>query len=151
MEKFTQAGDFRFEACPDYGKFQDGQRQRNIKKSGKTANGTQRFQRKTCRRTFTETYGTIFYRKRTAEHEILETLALIAEGNRISTLSRIKGHKEDTIAQWLREAAQHAEMIEAVLMAEFRIQSGQFWRYTMLNMDSRLRVARGTGLKDGYR
>ena len=133
MEKFAQTGDFcPYEACPDYGKLQDGQRQQNIKKSGKTANGTQRYQCKTCGRTFTETYGTIFYRKRTAEHEILETLALIAEGNRMSTLSRVKGHKEDTIAQWLREAAQHVEMIEAVLMADFRIQRGQLdalWTY----------------------
>lgn len=50
----------------------------------------------------------------------------------MSTLSRVKGHKEDTIAQWLREAAQHAEVIEAVLMAEFRIQGGQLdaiWTY----------------------
>ena len=133
MEKFTQTGDYcPNEACSDYGKIQDSQTQQNIKKSGKTANGTQRYQCKTCRRTFTETYGTIFYRKRTPEHEILETLALIAEGNRMSTLSRVKGHKEDTIAQWLREAAQHAEAIEEVLMSEFRVQRGQLdalWVY----------------------
>lgn len=133
MEKFAQTGDFcPNEACPDYGKVQDSQTQQNIKKSGKTANGTQRYQCKTCRRTFTETYGTIFYRKRTAEHEILETLALIAEGNRMSTLSRVKDHKEDTIAQWLREAAQYGEAIEELLMSEFRVQRGQLdalWTY----------------------
>jgi transposase-like protein len=133
METFAQTGDFcPNKACPDYGKLQDGQNQQNIKKSGKTANGTQRYQCKTCHRTFTETYGTIFYRKRTPEHEILETLALIAEGNRMSTLSRVKGHKEDTIAQWLREAAQHAEAIEEVLMSEFRVERGQLdalWVY----------------------
>ena len=76
MEKFAQAGEFcPNESCPDYGKVQAGQTQQNIIKSGKTANGTQRHQCKTCNRTFTETYGIIFYRKRTPEHEILETLA----------------------------------------------------------------------------
>jgi transposase-like protein len=133
MERFARTGDFcPNRVCPDYGKLQDGQTQQNIKKSGKTANGTQRYQCKICKRTFTQTFGTIFYRKRTSEHEILETLALIAEGNRISTLSRVKGHKEDTISQWLREAAQHAEEIEEILMNEFRIQRGQLdalWAY----------------------
>ena len=133
MERFARTGDFcPNEVCPDYGKLQDGQTQQNIKKSGKTANGTQRYQCKTCKRTFTQTFGTIFYRKRTSEHEILETLALIAEGNRISTLSRVKGHKEDTISQWLREAAQHAEAIEEVLMSEFRVGRAQLdalWAY----------------------
>jgi len=85
MEKFAKPGDFcPNEACADYGKLQTSQ-QENIKKSGLTTKGVQRYQCKTCLKTFTETYGTIFYGKRTSEHEILETLALLAEGNRIST------------------------------------------------------------------
>jgi hypothetical protein len=78
-----------------FGKLQDSQQQ-NLQKFGKTRKGVQRYRFKTYWKTFTETYGTIFYGKRTPEHEILETLALLAEGNRISTLPRIKGHKEDT-------------------------------------------------------
>ena len=132
MGKFAQSGDFcPNEDCPDYGKLQTDQEQ-NIKKSGKTANGFQRFQCKTCGKTFTATVGRIFYRKRTPEHEIPEMLAFLAEGNRISTLSWVKGHKEDTILQWLREAAQHAEQLEEVLMGEFRVERGQLdalWAY----------------------
>jgi hypothetical protein len=41
--------------------------------------------------------GMIFYRKRTSEEEILETLAWLAEGNWIGSLTRVKGHQEDTI------------------------------------------------------
>jgi hypothetical protein len=62
----------------------------------------------------------------------LETLALIAEGSRISSLSRVKGFKEDTIAQWLREAAEHMEQVEEVLLSEFKIERGQLdalWAY----------------------
>jgi len=132
MEKFARPGDFcPNEACSDYGKLQNEQ-QRNLQKFGKTRKGVQRYQCKTCGKTFTETYGTIFYGKRTAEHEILEALALLAEGNRISTVARVKGHKEDTILKWLREAATHVEQIEDVLMAEFRVQRGQIdalWAY----------------------
>jgi transposase-like protein len=133
MEKFGKPGDFcPNKACPDYGKVQDGQRQRNIRKYGKTRAGIQRYQCQICRRTFTETIGTIFYRKRTPERQILETLALLAEGSRISSLSRAKGIKEDTILAWLREAAQHAEELEEVLMADFKVKRGQLdalWGY----------------------
>jgi len=132
MKKFARAGDFcPNEACPDYGKLQDDQQQ-NLQKFGRTRQGVQRYRCKTCGKTFTETTGTIFFRKRTPEHEILETLALLAEGNRISSLSRVKGFKEDTILQWLREAAQHAEQLEEALMAEFQVKRGQLdalWAY----------------------
>jgi transposase-like protein len=133
MEQFAKPGDFcPNEACPEYGKLQDGQTQRNIRKYGKTRAGVQRYQCQTCHRTFTGTSGTIFFRKRTPEHEILETLALLAEGSRISSLSRAKGFKEDTILAWLREAAQHAEALEEVLMKDFKIKRGQLdalWAY----------------------
>lgn len=133
MEQFAKTGDFcPNEACPDYGKLQDGQRQRNIIKFGKTRQGVPRYRCKTCKKTFTGTTGTIFYRKRTPEHEILETLALLAEGNRISSLSRVKGFKEDTILAWLREAARHAEAVDEVLMSEFQVERGQLdalWAY----------------------
>lgn len=133
MEKFAKVGDFcPNEACRDYGKLQEGQSQANIRKFGKTRRGVQRYECKTCERTFTETKGTILYRKRTPEHELLETLALLAEGNRISSLSRVKGFKEDTILQWLREAADHAEQVEEVLLAEYEVKRGQLdalWAY----------------------
>lgn len=126
MEQFAKPGDFcPNEACAEYGKLQDGQIRPNIKKAGKTQAGVQRYQCKTCRQTFTETTGTIFYRKRTPEHEILETLALLAEGSRISSLTRVKGFKEDTILAWLREAAQHAEALDEVLMRDFKLERGQ--------------------------
>ena len=133
MEKFARVGDFcPNEACPDYGKVQDGQTQRNIRKFGKTQSGVQRYQCKRCGQTVTETKGTIFYRKRTPEHELLETLALLAEGNRISSLARVKGFKEDTILAWLREAAQHTAQVEEVLLGEFEVKRGQLdalWAY----------------------
>jgi len=133
MERFAKPGDFcPNEACPDYGKLQDGQAQQNIIKTGHTKKGVQRYQCNTCRKTFTETTGTLFFRKRTSEHDILETLVLLAEGSRISSLSRAKGFKEDTILAWLREAAQHAEELEAVLMKDFKVKRAQLdalWAY----------------------
>ena len=132
MPKFAQVGDFcPNPACPDYGKLQSEQ-QRNIILFGKTKAGRQRRRCKTCNGTFVETKGTIFYRRRTPEDEIIETLALIAEGSRISSLARVKGHKEETIIDWIGAAAQHAEAIEEALLAEYQITRGQLdglWAY----------------------
>lgn len=119
------------EQCPDYGKKQGGQ-QRNLQKYGKTRAGRQRFRCSSCQKTFTETRGTIFYRKRVSDEEIIETLAFLAEGVRISAISRAKGHKEDTILAWLREAALHAEAVEEALMSNHQIKRGQIdalWSY----------------------
>jgi len=129
VKKFGRVGEF----CPnpnfpDFGKIQSEQ-QRNIKKNCKNRKSVQRYQCKTCGRTFTETFGTIFYHKRTPEHEVLEILALFDEGARISSLARATGHKEDTILRWLREAAQHAEQVEEVLMTNFKVKCGQLAAY----------------------
>ena len=132
MTKFAQVGDFcPDETCADYGKRQSDE-QHNIVRYGKTKAGRQRYKCNTCSATFTETKGTIFYRRRTPEDEIIETLALVAEGNRISSLVRAKGHKEDTIIDWIREAGQHAEAIEEVLLSEYQLTRGQIdglWAY----------------------
>jgi transposase-like protein len=132
MTKFAQVGDFcPDETCPDYGKRQ-GDQQHNIIKYGKTKIGRQRYKCKTCDGTFTETKGTIFYRRRTSEDEISDTLALIAEGTRISSLVRTTGHKEDTIIDWIRGAGQHAEAVEEVLLSDYQLTRGQIdglWAY----------------------
>jgi hypothetical protein len=82
------------ESCPDAGKTDEGNIVGNIVKYGTTAKGLQRYRCKTCRKTFSENTGTIFYNKHTSAGEIIETLALIAEGSRVASLSRVKGYGE---------------------------------------------------------
>ncbi len=99
---------------------------------GKTRNDRQRYQCKSCKKTFNERKGTMFYNRKTEEKDILECLALLAEGVRISSISRSKGFKEDTILSFLREAAHHATGVEAVLLNEYKISQVQIdglWTY----------------------
>jgi transposase-like protein len=117
--------------CSEYGKLQSKE-QKNIRKYGKTARGVQRLQCRCCKLTFTENIGTIFYGKHTSADEILESLAFIAEGSRISSVARVKGHKEDTLLGWLRDAYAHLEVIESILMKDYHITRGQLdamWAY----------------------
>ena len=47
-------------------------------------------------------------------------------------ITRVKGHKEDTILSWLRDAGEHTEAVEEVLMKHYRVERGQLdalWAY----------------------
>ena len=131
MAELSKAGDFCPNlGCPDYEYARKSDS--NIIKFGHTRSGRQRYKCNTCGRTFTDSRCTIFYRRRTDDEEILKCLAMIAEGSRISSVSRITGHKADTISDWVKDAAEHAEAVENILMSEFRITRGQIdglWSY----------------------
>jgi len=114
--------------CRHYAKVDEG----NLIKFGRSRQGVQRYQCKSCGTTFTATRGTFFYRKHTPLKDILETLALLAEGVGISSLSRAKGFKEETILSWLREASRHSEAVEGVLLEDYRLSKAQvdgLWTY----------------------
>jgi transposase-like protein len=132
MAKLVQPGDFcPNRDCADYGKPQTVAH-RNIIKFGRARNGQQRYRCRTCQHTFTATKGTVFYRRQTPASEIIKALAQLAEGQRISSVTRTTGHKEDTILDWLREAATQVSQIEAALMADYHITRGQLdglWAY----------------------
>ncbi len=129
MSELVTVGSFcPYASCTEYGKVKAG----NIVQYGKSRQGQQRYQCKMCKRTFNERRGTLFYHRKTAVKDILECLALVAEGVRISSISRTKGIKEDTILDLLREAGQHAEQVEAVLLNEYHIERAQIdglWTY----------------------
>ena len=129
MTQLASVGDF----CPNpdceyYGHVEA----KAIIRYGKTRDGRQRYQCKSCKKTFNERKGTMFYGRKTEEKDILECLALLAEGVRISSIHRSKGFKEDTILSFLREAAHHAEAVEAILLDEYEISQVQIdglWTY----------------------
>lgn len=129
MDNLTHVGTFcPNQACPNYANIE----QAAVIRHGKTAQGKQRYRCKICGQTFNENKGTLFYRKQIPQHQIIETLALLAEGNRIASLARAKGIHAETIQNWLEQAAEHAEAVEAVLLQDYRLTRGQIdglWSY----------------------
>src|SRR5512136_2315633 len=114
--------------CPDYGKTNHV----NIVRYGRTGKGTQRLKCTTCERVFVANKGTVFYGRHHSPKEILECLAMLAERNSVAAIHRIKGIKEETVMDWLCEAANHVEEIEALLLANYpltRIQLDAMWTY----------------------
>jgi transposase-like protein len=114
--------------CPDYDKVNHG----NIVRYGRTSKGTQRLKCTTCEKVFVANKGTIFYGRHHSSNEILECLAMLAERNSLAAIHRIKGIKEETVMDWLCEAANHVEEIESLLLANYplkRIQLDAMWTY----------------------
>ncbi len=127
--RLALAGSFCWNGeCSDYGKTNHG----NIVRYGRTSKGTQRLKCTSCERVFVANKGTIFYGRHHSPKEILECLAMLAERNSLAAIHRIKGIKEETVMDWLREAANHVEDIEAILLANYplkRVQLDAMWTY----------------------
>ena len=69
------------ETCIDYGRVEAG----NITRYGRSGEGQQRFRCKSCLKAFNERTGTLFHGRQTPADDMLEVLALLAEGMRISS------------------------------------------------------------------
>ena len=127
--RLATAGSFCWNPeCPEYA--QVGHH--NLRKFGQTAKGVQRYQCKTCKKTYAETKGTVFHGCHHSQQTILDCLAMLADRNSLAAIHRIKGVKEETVCEWLQRAAGHVEEIEAVLLANYpvtRAQLDALWTY----------------------
>lgn len=115
------------EECKDYNKINSG----NVIKSGKTDKGVQRYICKTCKKSFTQTKGTIFYRCRHTEDEIVECISMLGDRNSLAAIHRIKGIKEETVMKWLNKASAHAEQFKRLVRKKklSRVQLDALWTY----------------------
>jgi len=115
------------EACEDYQKVYHG----NMMKHGKTDKGVQRYLCKTCKKSFTETKGTMFYRCRHTEEEIAECISLLGDRNSLAAIHRIKGIKEETVVKWLEKASVHVKQFERLVRKKklSRVQIDALWTY----------------------
>ncbi len=137
-KKVDQAGSFCWnEACADYGQVGKGK----IIKNGKTDKGVQRYRCQTCKHTFTQTKGTLFYRCRHHEETIVECLAMVGDRNSLAAIHRMKGVKEETVGQWGERAAAHVEQFEEHLVRSYKLSRVQ--------LDAPLDVCRSQGRKRG--
>lgn len=116
------------EACENYKKILP----ENVIKYGQTEKGIQRYRCKTCRKTFTETKGTMFYRLRHTEEEVVECMEMVGDRTSLAAIHRIKGIKEETIDSWLKKAELQVEQVEEHLVVPHklsRIQADALWSF----------------------
>ncbi len=102
-------------ACRDYAQIG----KHNIIKFGRTKRGVQRYRCTTCKKAFCANKGTVFYGKYRSPETILHCLALLAERMSLAAIHRTQGIKEESVLEWLHDAAQQVETVEALLLAHY--------------------------------
>jgi transposase-like protein len=116
------------EGCEEYERINRG----NIIRYGKTSNGAQRYQCKTCKKAFNENKGTIFYRTRRTKDELIECMQLLGDRNSLAAIRRVTGIKEETVLRWLERVEDHLEQFEEHLIKEYkltRVQIDALWTF----------------------
>jgi transposase-like protein len=73
-----------------------------------------------CRKTFTETKGTVFYRLRTARDIVTLVLTLLAHGCPLQAIVAAFELDERTVQEWQARAGQHCEQIHQHLVQQPR-------------------------------
>lgn len=122
----------RNEDCPDAGKT-------NVRRFGKTNAGVQRYQCRTCKRTFTQTKGTLFYNLHTPAEIVLACFAALAKGRSPSAIRAARGIKEETLAGWLQTAVHYRPEVDSVLQATYRLKPAELdtlWQTAALHAPS---------------
>src|SRR5512144_560906 len=91
-----------------------------------------RYKCTTCRRTFAETRGTPFYRKRTAHDVITTVLTLLTHGCPIQAIVAAFGLDERTVAAWQQQAGAHCQQVHAHVVQQGHVdlqhvQADELW------------------------
>jgi hypothetical protein len=100
--------------------------------------GRQRYRCMDCKRTFGPTYGTPLYGLRNSAAEVARTLLVVMRRGSLSAAEEITGHKYETIGDWLRRAALHAEAINQALVADLslsEVEVDAFWSFVKKSVD----------------
>jgi transposase-like protein len=134
-------------ACPARGQIGQG----NI---GIPARKDRRFLCTQCRKTFTATFGTVFYRLRTSADLVVLVVTLLAHGGPLQAIVAALGFDERTVAAWWARAGQQGQAVQAHLVEqprdlgpvqadEIRIkrQGGVVWMALAMMVKTRLWLA----------
>ena len=87
---------------------------------------------RTCGRSFGATTGTAVYRLETSVAEVAQALLVVLRRGSLLAAEEVTGHKYETIGQWLRQAAAHAEALTEVLVHVVHlteVEVDEFWSF----------------------
>lgn len=117
------------ENCSDYRKVGNG----NIRlKERYGKNETALLVCKTCKKCFSETRGTPFFRLHTPKEKVLQALAMLVEKGSIRGTARAMGIDKDTVCAWLKKAGEHCEEVTEYLFQDLKltqVQIDELWTF----------------------
>lgn len=105
---------------------------RNIVRTGKQPNGTQKYRCTNCHRNFVRTINTPFFRKHLKKSEITKICKLLAEKNGFRSIARITEHHLDTIRAIAEVVAKHCKKFNEYFIVELKltpIEVDEMWSF----------------------
>jgi len=87
---------------------------------------------RTCKTYFGETQGTPMYNLKTPASEVARALLVVMRRGSLRAAEEITGHKYETISDWLKRAAEHAEALTQVLANDLhvsQVEIDEFWSF----------------------
>src|SRR5438067_6697932 len=94
--------------------------------------GRQRYYCRGCKTYFGETQGTPMYGLKTPAAEVAQALLIVMRRGSLRAAEEITGHKYETISEWLKRAATHAEALTQVLASDLhvsQVEIDEFWSF----------------------
>ena len=101
-------------------------------KHGKTSKGSQRYFCPTCKQTFTDTFDTIYYRRKINNEQIRTVLQAYSEGSGLRGIARTTELAYNTVVDVVRDGAIKAQMVHNEEVQEVEtdaIASDEFWSF----------------------
>ena len=83
----------------------------NAHKHGKTSKGSQRYRCASCRRTFTDTFDTLYYRRQVTPEQVDLILQAHAEGSSLRGISRMGKRAYGTVVDIVRKAGYKSQLV----------------------------------------
>lgn len=108
-------------------------------KHGKTSKGSQRYYCDNCNQTFTDTFDTIYYRRRVSPEQVRIVLQSHAEGSSLRGVSRVSGLAYNTGVSVIRAASQKGQLLhnqEAANIKTDSINADELWSFVEKNKSS---------------
>jgi hypothetical protein len=100
--------------------------------SNGTSHGHHQWRCRACGRTFRLTTGTPLHYLHTPPAEIARALLVVVRRGSLRAAEEVTGHKYETIGDWLRRAAAHAEVLTDALVHDLHlseVEIDEFWSF----------------------
>src|SRR5438552_14004900 len=107
--------------------------------------GRQRYCCRSCKTYFGETQGTPMYRLKTPAAEVAQALLIVMRRGSLRAAEEITGHKYETISEWLKRAARHAEALTQVLASDLhlsQVEIDEVWSFVQKTKGQRANPTR---------
>ena len=108
-------------------------------KHGQTSKGTPRRYCPHCRKTFTETFDRLYYRRKIESEKITMILQAHSEGSSLRGISRMTNIAYNTVVSIVRAASIRGQMVHNHRVSKIeteKIASDEFWSFVQKNKNA---------------